>query len=339
MAGRSITALTCALAMVVLGATGAAQAAPRDTTPPTAPTNLRATNITETTATFTWTPSTDNVGVVEYSAWTPGEPIARVPGSQTSVTVTGLHPNTSYPFRVYAWDGSNVSLPAELTVTTARELVPPSAPSALRVADSIGGAPVDGVTASAVALWWNSATDNFGPIKYEVLVNGVPTPNAMSLLPPGSATAPTSGAWARQLRPGTTYQLAVRARDGSGNVSATSNTVTVTTDQSTPDTTAPTTPTLLNASSGGTSWCPEELYLGWTASSDNVQPAADIEYEIRVNGTIIEVVRGAFANWVTYTDVRGPNTVTIVAVDRAGNGSSPSNAITQNIDWGNACPS
>jgi chitodextrinase len=327
-------AMTCALtAIVLVGTAGVAHAAPRDTTPPTAPTNLRTTSVTETAVTLAWHPSTDNVGVIEYAAWTTEIPTVRVPGSQTSATVTGLHPNTSYLFRVQAWDGRNWSWQAELTVTTARELVPPTAPGAPMVTNT-----VDEVTASSAALVWPSSTDNFGPVRYEVLVDGVPTPNAMSLLPPGTPSGPTAGAQVRQLRPGTTYQLAVRARDGSGNVSAVSDTVTVTTDQGPPDMTAPTAPTLLHADAGGTSYCPEELWLRWSPATDDTEPPSGIEYEIRVNGTIIEVAPGA-TRWVTYTDVRGQNTVTIVAVDRAGNASSPSNPITRNIDWGTHCPS
>ena len=35
-----------------------------------------------------------------------------------------------------------------------------------------------------------------------------------------------------------------------------------------------------------------------------------------------------------YTEVLGANTVTIVAVDRAGNASAPSNTITEFTNWG-----
>ena len=36
---------------------------------------------------------------------------------------------------------------------------------------------------------------------------------------------------------------------------------------------------------------------------------------------------------ITYTEVLGPNTVTIVAVDQAGNASAPSNAMTVVTNW------
>jgi chitodextrinase len=342
MGVRSLAAVGSATAAFVLAFTvGVAPAMaapprgtapPRDTTPPTMPTNFRATEVTQTSVTFSWSPSTDNVRVVEYAVWTLGVPIVRVPHPQTTATVTSLRPNTSYLFRVQAWDGWNWSWQAELTVTTQRELVAPSAPSGLHLSDVSWGQPVDGVTASKVLLAWNSSTDNWGPITYEVLVDGVPTPNAASTRPAGTPSGPTAGAWVRQLRPGTTYQLAVRARDASGNVSAPSNTVIVTTDQST-DVTAPTTPTLLSAGIGAAGYCPDEIWLRWSASTDDVESPSAIEYEIRVNGIINEVAVGA-TRWVAYTEVHGPNTVTIVAVDSAGNASGPSNAITGSTNWG-----
>jgi hypothetical protein len=69
-----------------------------------------------------------------------------------------------------------------------------------------------------------------------------------------------------------------------------------------------------------------------TASSDDVEPATGIEYQVRVNGAINEVIPGG-TQTVTYTEVLGVNTVTIVAVDGAGNASVPSNAMTVVTNW------
>lgn len=327
MAGRSIAVVAALLLSLVLSVAPAFA----DTTP----LNLRATEVTATTVALAWDPPSDNAGVQAYSAWaaaTPGVPAVapvRVPASQLSVTLTSLRPNSTYTFRVQAWDGRNWSWAALLTITTARELVAPTVPSGLQVS---------GVTASKALLGWQSSTDDFGPVTYEVLVNGVPTPNAWSTRPAGTPRGPTSGAWVRQLRPGTTYQLAVRARDGSNNLSATSNTVTITTAQN-PDVTAPTAPVLDAAGSsiGATGYCPDEIWLRWTGSTDDTDPASAIEYEIRTNGTIIDVVTGA-TRQITYTETHGLITLTLVAVDRAGNASAPSNAITGRTNWGEECP-
>ena len=100
--------------------------------------------------------------------------------------------------------------------------------------------------------------------------------------------------------------------------------------------TPPTAATLTSALDGGTSSCPEELWLRWTGSTDNVDSAGAIEYEIRVNGTIIEVVPGA-TQTITYTETTGTINVTIVAVDSAGNAAAASNAVPVFINVGGSC--
>jgi hypothetical protein len=137
--------------------------------------------------------------------------------------------------------------------------------------------------------------------------------------------------WVRQLAPGRTHAFAVQAVDAAGNASGTSAAVTATTAPSA-DVTAPGTPTLTRATDGGTGSCPEEIWAGWTAVTDD-GPAAEIEYEFRINGVINEAAAG-FTQTIAYTEVSGANTVTVVAVDRAGNASAPSNAITVSVGGG-----
>jgi hypothetical protein len=197
---------------------------------------------------------------------------------------------------------------------------------------------VRAVTASTVELFWLNGTDTAGPPRHEVLVNGVVSPNVLSTRAPGSPRSWAEGGWVRQLEPSTTYTFTVRAVDGSGNVSAVSAPVTATTGPST-DTVAPTAPTLVAASSGGTSVCPEELELRWTGATDDVDAPSAVEYEVRINGAINDVFAGVHdVKWIVYTEVYGPNNVTIVAVDKAGNASAPSNARTVQIQWGIDCP-
>jgi chitodextrinase len=322
---------------LVLLAASPATAAPRDTQPPTIPGNLRTTNVTQTSVSLAWNPSTDNREVLFYGAWAPGLPVIYVNQPGTTATFTGLHPGTTYAFRVQAWDGTNWSWPSTiLNVTTRPDVVAPSAPSGLALADSVHGFPVDGVTASKVLVSWVNATDDFGPLTYQILVNGVVSPDVYDTRPAGTPISATSKAWVRQLEPGTTYALTVRAVDGGGNISPVSNAVMVTTDASA-DTVAPTAPVLTQANSGGTGACPEELWLTWTGATDNVDPAGAIEYEVRVNGVINEVVPGGTVT-ITYTEVNGPNVVTIVAADRAGNASAPSNSATVVNNWSTGCP-
>ncbi|MEM7187617.1 MAG: GEVED domain-containing protein, partial [Bacteroidota bacterium] len=89
-----------------------------DTQPPTAPTNLTASNTTDTTTDLDWDASTDNVGVTGYEVFLDGSSIGTVSG--TAANVTGLSPNTSYAFTVRAFDaaGNNSAFSNTANVTT-----------------------------------------------------------------------------------------------------------------------------------------------------------------------------------------------------------------------------
>lgn len=79
-----------------------------DTEAPTAPTNLTASNTTQTTTSLSWNPSTDNIGVINYNVLQDGALIATVSG--TTYNATGLTPDTLYTFAVIANDvAGNVS--------------------------------------------------------------------------------------------------------------------------------------------------------------------------------------------------------------------------------------
>lgn len=98
---------------------------PGDSTPPTAPSNLAGTGVTASSASLSWTGSTDNVGVTGYD-------ILRAPGTSggtftqvgtsagTSFTNTGLTASTSYRYQVRARDaaGNLSTVSNTVTVTT-----------------------------------------------------------------------------------------------------------------------------------------------------------------------------------------------------------------------------
>jgi chitinase len=94
----------------------------QDTTPPTAPTNLVASNVASTSLTLRWTASTDDVGVVMYQILSGSTQVATSFGS-TSATVSGLTASTTYSFTVKALDAaSNVSSASTaLSVKTAAQ--------------------------------------------------------------------------------------------------------------------------------------------------------------------------------------------------------------------------
>ncbi|RAP73866.1 hypothetical protein DL346_25255 [Paenibacillus montanisoli] len=76
-----------------------------DTQAPTAPTGVTVASVTDTTASLTWTASTDNVGVTGYKVYRNGTEAGTATG--TSYTVSGLTANTSYAYTVKAYDAAN----------------------------------------------------------------------------------------------------------------------------------------------------------------------------------------------------------------------------------------
>ncbi|WP_188441695.1 GEVED domain-containing protein, partial [Planktosalinus lacus] len=89
-----------------------------DTEAPTAPTNLTASDVTQTSVDLAWTASTDNVGVTGYDVYEGTDLLFSVTG--TSTTVTGLTASTSYDFSVKAKDAAgNISGSSNVvTITT-----------------------------------------------------------------------------------------------------------------------------------------------------------------------------------------------------------------------------
>ena len=80
-----------------------------DNEAPTAATNLVASNPTGNSVVLNWTAGTDNIAVTSYDVYKDGS--ITTSSSNTSITVTGLAPNTKYCFTVYSKDGSQNTSP------------------------------------------------------------------------------------------------------------------------------------------------------------------------------------------------------------------------------------
>jgi uncharacterized protein YxeA len=89
-----------------------------DTTPPTAPTGLAASNLTSTSVTICWTVSTDDRGVTQYEIYRGTTLVGTT--TTTCFTVTGLTANTAYSFTIRARDaaGNTSASSAALSITT-----------------------------------------------------------------------------------------------------------------------------------------------------------------------------------------------------------------------------
>jgi hypothetical protein len=96
----------------------------QDTTPPTAPTNLTAVNITETTTDLLWLASFDNVDLVGYNIYQNDVLLGAV--VETNFVATNLAPNTNYTFRITGIDlaGNESASSNEVTITTLQDVQP-----------------------------------------------------------------------------------------------------------------------------------------------------------------------------------------------------------------------
>lgn len=187
---------------------------PIDTQQPTAPTNLVSPSHNDRSVTLSWGASTDNVGVSAYDIYNGSQLAATVNGATTTAIVKGLAGSTAYTFTVKARDyAGNVSAASNaVTVTTDVRIVdnePPTVPANLSS---------PGKTKTSVTLSWDASTDNDELAGYDIYQDGVKVKST------ANTTETVTG-----LQPGTTYSFTVKAKDVSGNESAASASLSVTT--------------------------------------------------------------------------------------------------------------
>ena len=97
-----------------------------DTEAPSVPTDVKASDVTKTGATVTWTASTDNEGVAGYNVYVNGAQVNDTLVATTEYVLTGLTEGTEYTVEVEAvYTNNNVSAKAAVTVTTAKTPVTP----------------------------------------------------------------------------------------------------------------------------------------------------------------------------------------------------------------------
>ena len=144
-----------------------------DTEPPTSPANLAAANITTTTFTLAWQPSTDNVGVTGYNVFKNGVKMNSANITGTAYSVTGLSPNTPYSMTVVARDAAgNQSTSSAMTVVTIPS-TPVTETFSVRTVVASQRMPHDLVYGPDDNLWY---TERFaGKVSFVVPATGVKT--------------------------------------------------------------------------------------------------------------------------------------------------------------------
>ncbi|MFC2104732.1 fibronectin type III domain-containing protein, partial [Bacteroidota bacterium] len=217
-----------------------------DTQSPTAPGNLVAGEITQTSVYLIWESSNDNKGVVEYDIFE--NEIYLYSTENTEFYRANLAPEKSYLYSVVAKDeAGNISDKSnilEITTLGVPDIDKPTAPSNLIASN---------VAQTSLYLNWNESTDNVGVVQYHIYKND----NFFE------STTETEFS-ITNLIDGTDYTFYVVAKDAAENISDKSNVISVST-LGEIDIESPTAPDNLIATNIGQS----NVYLTWDASTDN----------------------------------------------------------------------
>lgn len=183
--------------------------------------------------------------------------------------------------------------------SAARDRVPPTAPSDLRVTAT---------TAFSVSLAWNPSSDNSG--KFSYVVHASNGQNALL----GQAT--TAFTFTDGLQSRMSYSFYVYAVDAAGNRSKNSNTVSALLPA---DTIPPTAPVLAVTDVGAT-----HVSLVWSAEEDGPY----IFYQVYLNGAPHLYTGSATSATIAGLDPLTTYTFTVLARDNGINYSPPSNEVT-----------
>jgi parallel beta-helix repeat protein len=285
-----------------------------DALPPSPPTGVTQTAASDTTATVSWTPSTDDVGVVGYGAYVGSLRVGQA--SQTTYTFTGLRCGQTTAVGLDAADAAgNRSAQTTFFVTSSAcvDTQPPSAPS---------GVTETSATESTISLSWSASSDNVGVAYYKVYVNGATV-----------GTTPQTSYSVSGLACGTSYTLAVEADDAAGNHSSKGSATLATSPCPAappagpqPDTQPPTVPGGLTVQSSTQT----SVTLSWNPATDNVGVAGYDAYQggVRAGQT-------AQTNY-TFTGLSCGTSATfgVDAYDAAGNRSAQASVIAST----SSCP-
>jgi hypothetical protein len=271
--------------------------APTDTVAPSAPTNLTATNITQTQLTLSWGASTDNTGgsgVSYYKVSTDNATWANVGNVLTTNITAGVTAGNSYTGYVKSVDNSgNESAAGTVPFTMASA----AGGGGDTQSPTLGGAAnYSNVTQTQLTTTLSQAgSDDVGVVKYEVSVD-TGTPNWIDNGTSQTYTTPAT------LTPNTQYTIRWRCWDASGKTS-TALTNTATTLANAPGqvtgltagtSTSNSVPLTWAATSGATSYVVSYRKQGdatWTTAASNVTtpsytvgalPLASQAYEFQV---------------------------------------------------------
>lgn len=145
--------------------------APADTEPPTPPSQLVATDITDHSLNLVWASSTDNLGIAGYDVYRDNEPIATVTSDTYNYSFGGLAADTAYTFKVVAYDAvGNHAASEDYTVKTLATGQQGNGSTDGNTGSTSGGS--SGTTSTPAGAGSTSTTVDGGRIKATAEVNG-----------------------------------------------------------------------------------------------------------------------------------------------------------------------
>jgi chitodextrinase len=291
-----------------------------DTQAPTPPSKFVQAATSESAVVLTWTPSTDDVGVVAYGVYRHLQRVASP--SEPSVALAGLPCGRSFEHSVDAVDaaGNRSSLVRVWVTTKPCARIPSPGSTDTQAPSTPSGLAASNIAQTSLTLTWNPSTDNVGVVGYDVFRNDV------KVASPTATNANLTG-----LTCATPYTLEVQARDAAGNASERARLGVTTAACSSPppppsDTQAPSTPSGLRVASSTTT----SVSLAWNPSTDNVGVAG---YRAYRNGTLVATGTQT-ASTVGSLTCGNAYTFEVSAFDGAGNASPRASVVGST----QACP-
>ncbi len=277
-----------------------------DTEAPDAPTNVKASEITETSAKITWTASTDNIKVAGYNIYVDDVQVNRDLVTGTEYTLTDLKAGSTYKVVVEAVDTSNNTQKSEAGTVKTVDTTSPSVPSEVTVGN---------ITHNSAEVTWQESTDNVGVSGYNIYLNDKKV---------NGETVKELKYELTGLEADTEYRVKVEAVDEAGN-KAESREETFTTLEA-PDEEGPSAPTNVTASDVTET----SVKITWTASTDNVEVAG---YNIYVDGAKVnESLVTATEYMLTDLKAGTEYKVVVEAVDTSNNTQKSEAATVETVD-------
>ena len=274
---------------------------PKDTTAPSVPLNLKVVTVSTSMARLSWNNSVDNIAVTGYDVYINGT--KKYSTVTDSVTVNNLKADSSFSIAVRAFDSSGnasaLSVPITVKAGSNKDTTAPSVPLNLKVVTA---------TTSMARLSWDNSTDNTAVSGYDVFINGTKKYSTV-----------TDSVTVNNLKADSSFSVAVRALDSSGNASAFSVAIAVKAG-SNKDTIAPSVPLNLKVVTVSTSMAS----IAWDNSIDNTAVSG---YDVFINGLKKYTT---VTNSVTVNNLKADSSfsVAVRAFDSSGNASALSVPIT-----------